>query len=94
MRKLSYFVVLIALGFSTIVFAQQISAQYDIAANAYQAGDFAEAEKLWIELADLGDPNAQYALGIMHLKKEAQRPEDSTAFRYLVEAAKKQIERA
>lgn len=90
MRKLSYFVVLIALGFSTIVFAQQSSAQYDIAANAYQSGDFAEAEKLWVELADLGDPNAQYALGIMHLKKEAQRPEDAMAFRYLVEAAKEQ----
>ncbi|MCP4011397.1 MAG: hypothetical protein GY726_18000 [Proteobacteria bacterium] len=90
MRKLSYFVVLIALGFSTIVFAQKTSAQYDIAANTYQSGDFAEAEKLWIDLAIQGDPNAQYALAIMHLKKEAQRPEDSTAFRYLVEAAKKQ----
>ena len=70
--------------------AQPVSDQYEQAANAYQSGDFLEAEQLWMELANQGDPNSQYALGIMHLKQEAQRSDDATAFRYLVEAAKKQ----
>lgn len=90
MRRLRLFIVLLTLGLSSIAFAQQSSSQYDKAASAYQSGNFAQAEKLWIVLADQGDANAQYALGIMHLKKEAQRSEDTTAFRYLVEAAKKQ----
>ncbi len=70
--------------------AQPDSDQYEQAANAYQSGDFLIAEQLWMELANQGDPNSQYALGIMHLKQEAQRPDDAAAFRYLVEAAKKQ----
>jgi len=90
MRRLRFFIVLLTLGFSSLVFAQQFSKQYDKAASAYQSGNFAEAEKLWVSIADEGDANAQYALGIMHLKKEAYHSEDTTAFRYLVEAAKKQ----
>ena len=90
MRRLRFFIALITLGFSSCIFAQQNSTEYNQAASAYQNGNFAEAEKLWIDLADEGDANAQYALGIMHLKKEAQQPEDAIAFRYLVEAAKKQ----
>jgi len=90
MRKSASLIVLFLLSFSFTVFAQQASNQYDKAASAYQSGNFVEAEKLWAALAEQGDPNAQYALGIMHLKKEAQRSDDATAFRYLVEAAKKQ----
>jgi hypothetical protein len=90
MRRLRFFIALIILGSSSYVFAQQTSTEYSQAASAYQSGNFAEAEKLWIDLADQGDADAQYALGIMHLKKEAQQSEDTIAFRYLVEAAKKQ----
>jgi hypothetical protein len=90
MRRLRFFIALIILGFSSYVFAQITSREYNQAASAYQNGNFAEAEKLWIDLADQGDADAQYALGIMHLKKEAQQSEDAIAFRYLVEAAKKQ----
>jgi hypothetical protein len=90
MRRLSSIILLIILSFSATVYAQQTSAKYDIAASAYQSGNLVEAEQLWIELANQGDPNAQYALGIMHLKKEAQKPEEAAAFSYLLEAAKKQ----
>lgn len=90
MRRLRFSLAFVILGFSITVFAQQTSVQYDKAASAYQSGNFIEAEQIWMEQANQGDPNSQYALGIMHLKKEAQRPEDTTAFRYLVEAAKKQ----
>jgi len=75
---------------SAVVFAQQGQSieQYQAAAAAYQSGNFAAAEKLWSKLADQGNANAQYAMGIMHLKKEAQNARDQTAFRYLIEAAK------
>jgi SH3-like domain-containing protein len=90
MRRFSLFITLVFLGFAYSGFAQKTSEQYYQAASAYQSGDFPTAEKLWLKLADQGDANAQYALSIMHLKKEAQNAEDATAFRYLVAASKKQ----
>lgn len=90
MRRFSFIIVLAILVNWSPARAQQLSIQYNLAASAYQSGNFEEAEQRWIELADTGDANAQYALSIMHLKKEALSPDDTTAFRYLVEAAKKQ----
>ena len=90
MRKLSYCIVLFALGFSAIVSAQQDTSNYGIAASAYELGNYSKAETLWARLANQGNPQAQYALGIMHLKKEAQQSEDTTAFAYLRAAAKQQ----
>lgn len=90
MHKLIFVILSFILAYSTTLYAQQTSTEYDRAVSAYQSGNFIEAEQLWIKLADQGDANAQYALGIMNLKKEAQRSDDATAFRYLVEAAKKQ----
>ncbi len=90
MRCIRPFLLLIGLLISATSFAQEFAALYDDAAAAYQSGDFSKAENIWTELANKGDPNSQYAMGIMHLKKEAKRSQDGTAFRYLVEAAKKQ----
>ncbi len=90
MRRIRSFLLLIGLFFSVVASAQQFAAKYDQAAAAYQSGNFAEAETLWTALAAQGDPNSQYAMGIMHLKKEAKRSQDGAAFRYLVDAAKKQ----
>lgn len=90
MRCIRSFLLLTGLFFSLIVSAQQFAAKYDQAAAAYQSGDFTAAEEIWAKLAAEGDPNSQYAMGIMHLKKEAKRSQDGAAFRYLVDAAKKQ----
>lgn len=90
MHKLSFLVVLLFMGLSAIVYGQQESSKYNLAVSAYETGKFPEAEQLWGELAAEGNANAQYALGIMHLKKEARVSADATAFQYLVEAAKQQ----
>jgi hypothetical protein len=90
MRRLNSIIIVVILSFSAALQAQPDGPVYNKAASAYQSGDLIEAETLWIELADEGNADAQYALGIMHLKKEAQDSQDSKAFRYLVEAAKKQ----
>lgn len=90
MRCIRLFLLFVGLFFFLTAIAQQFAEKYDQAAAAYQSGDFSVAEKTWTELADQGDPNSQYAMGIMHLKKEARRPSDGAAFRNLVNAAKKQ----
>lgn len=90
MRCIRSFLLLVGLFFSVVASAQQFTAKYDQAAAAYQSGDLATAEEIWTDLAVAGDPNSQYAMGIMHLKKEAKRSQDGAAFRYLVDAAKKQ----
>ncbi len=90
MRRFSTFIALATLVISSLAWAQQLSIQYNLAASAYQSGNFQEAEQRWTELAASGDSNAQYALSIMHLKKETQNADDAIAFRYLVEAAKNQ----
>jgi len=90
MRRIRFFLLLTGLLLSINVFAQPIAEQYDAAAAAYQSGNFSQAEDIWTALAEQGDANSQYAMGIMHLKKEARRSQDGVAFRYLVDAAKKQ----
>lgn len=76
--------------FSNGPFAQQLQSDYDAASSAYQIGNYVEAEALWSELAESNDANAQYALGIMHLRREAQKSTDKKAFGYFVDAAKQQ----
>ena len=90
MRGLFNILVILLAFVSLAPSAQQGSSKYSVAVEAYQSGDFPTAEHLWSELALQGDARAQYALGIMHLKEEAQRSSDATAFQYLVEAAKQQ----
>ena len=75
---------------ASLAYAQQPAAKYDEAAEAYLQQDYAKAEKIWTSLAAAGDANSQYAMAIMHLKKEAQQAQDNTAFAYLVDAAKQQ----
>ena len=63
------------------------SARYTDAFNAYQNQKFAEAEAIWMALAADGDVNAQYALGVMHLRNEAGEPSATSAFAWFEKAA-------
>ncbi len=80
MRRFSFIIALAILGSWSSAWAQQLSIQYNLAASAYQSGNFDEAEERWIELAGTGDANAQYALGIMHLKKELRHNERNSTY--------------
>ncbi len=90
MRKLSQLLFSLTIALSCIAHAQQFASQYDEAASAYQQGDYNKAGQIWTDLATQGDANSQYAIAIMHLKKEAQAAQDAKAFAYLVDAAKQQ----
>ena len=90
MHNFRLFISLLLLSLFSNAHAQTLASQYDAAASAYQSGQYAQAEKLWTILAKKGDANSQYAMGIMHLKKEAQNAQDARAFNYLAEASKQQ----
>lgn len=90
MRKISQLFIFLTIAFPALACAQQYAAQYDEAAAAYQQGDYAIAGQIWADLATKGDANSQYAIAIMHLKKETQSAQDTKAFAYLVDAAKQQ----
>jgi SH3-like domain-containing protein len=71
-------------------FLDQVSAQsarYEEAFSAYQSQNFSDAEVAWIELAGNGDVNAQYALGVMHLRQEASDSSPAAAFSWFEKAA-------
>ncbi len=63
------------------------SSEYEQAFNAYQNQQFDSAESLWVSLANAGDVNAQYALGVMHLRKEASDSSPVAAFSWFEKAA-------
>lgn len=63
------------------------STRYEEAFKAYQNQNFSDAEVTWIELADSGDVNAQYALGVMHLRQEASDSSPAAAFSWFEKAA-------
>ncbi len=90
MYKLRRFLFVAIYAASSLAYAQQPAALYDEAAAAYQQQDYKTAEQIWVSLAAEGDANSQYAMAIMHLKKEAQNAQDNAAFAYLVDAAKQQ----
>lgn len=90
MQHISKLFLSLLIVFSPLCIAQQFAAEYDEAAGAYQKADYNTAEKIWTDLAAKGDANSQYAIAIMHLKKEVQSAQDTMAFSYLVDAAKQQ----
>ena len=46
------------------------AADFDKGALAYQRGDYATALKEWRPLAEMGDSDAQYNLGVMYAKAQ------------------------
>ena len=63
------------------------SSRYAEAFTAYQNQKFNDAESIWLELANAGDVNAQYALGVMHLRQEASDASPAAAFSWFEKAA-------
>ena len=77
--------ILICLLFTVQTEAQ--SSKYEQAFSSYQTQKFDEAEAIWTELANAGDVNAQYALGVMHLRQEASDAAPAAAFSWFEKAA-------
>jgi len=61
-------------------FARSVAAgPFEDGVAAYQRGDYATAMRLWRPLADQGNGDAQYNIGIMYDKGFGVRPNDATA---------------
>ncbi len=63
------------------------SDQYKLAFSAYQTQDFISAETIWAGLAEQGNINAQYALGVMQLRGEAVNASPKKALSWFKKAA-------
>ena len=77
----------VLLGFVMMFQAHAQTPEYDEALSAYQNQNFLKAQTIWVELAELGNVNAQYALGVMHLRGEASDPSNTAAFSWFEKAA-------
>ena len=63
------------------------SDQYKEAYAAYQTQNFEKASSIWTRLAEDGDFNAQYALGVMELRGETETADPKQAFEWFQLAA-------
>ncbi len=90
MKQAYYLLWSIFFLWTTPIIAQESEKAYDLAAKSYQIQNYAEAEKIWTDLSLNNNANAQYALAIMHLKKEAQNSSDKAAFDLLKQASAQQ----
>ena len=62
-------------------------AQMDAAAQAYERGDYAEAHRIWLPLAEEGDATAQYNIGVLYEYGLGVERVFSRAVRWYVRAA-------
>ncbi|NKB77570.1 MAG: SH3 domain-containing protein [Gammaproteobacteria bacterium] len=72
-------------GWSSLVFAQ--TDDYTSAYIGYHLNNFEYSEKVWTELAQNGDMNSQYALGVMQLRGESANSSPQKAFKWFDMAA-------
>ena len=61
---------------------------FETGAKAYKTGDYANAFKEWIVLAEQGDVTAQLLIGLMFEKGQGVAKDDEQAFNWLHKAAK------
>jgi TPR repeat protein len=84
----------ILLALLTILFVRPALADLISASNAYQKGDYAKAFKEFRELAELGQPTAQYDLAVMYARGEGTRQSDIYAYAWASLAAQNGLEKA
>ncbi len=63
---------------------------YENAYSAYLKHNYGEAEAIWEHLSEVGDANAQYALGVMNQRGEAKSPSPQAAYNWFIKAAEQQ----
>ena len=78
---------LVTLAF-TMLFNNAMAADFNKGLKAAQSGDFKTALIEWTPLAEQGDVDAQYNLGLMYSKGEGVPQNDKTAVKWHTKAAK------
>ena len=76
-----------AITAALVLVSAPATADLNTAASAYDAGDFDTAQREFRSLAELGDPVAQYNLGILYLRGEGVRKSAATGYAWLKLAA-------
>lgn len=67
---------------------------FEVGADAFQQGNFAEALKMFQQMAEQGDARAQYALGMMHDHGQGVAQDDNLAFEWFFKAAEQGMVKA
>ncbi len=75
------------MALALVVLATPASATYETGLYAYSAGDFETAYREWLPLAESGDAQSQYQLGLMQLNGEGVEADDVTALKWFAMAA-------
>src|SRR5580704_5497117 len=92
MRKLSLFPTL--LTFTALIAAVPALADFQTGLDAYQKGDFVGAAKEWRPLAEQGDPQAQFNLGLLFLDGHGVPQSSMEAANWFRRAAEQDYEQA
>ena len=87
--RLAVITILITLSGALSGPAMAQSDDYTSAYIGYHLNNFEYAEKIWTELANDGDMNSQYALGVMQLRGESKNSSPEKAYQWFLLAAKK-----
>jgi len=85
---------LLPLLFALFIAGPAAAADLMSAEKAYGARDYDAAFKAFHELAELGQPTAQFNLAVMYARGEGTRPSDIYAFAWASLAAKNGVEKA
>lgn len=87
----SFFRSLIILSFLVMTFSPAFADGLQDADKAYERGDYAEAFRLYLPLAQQGDPVAQVSLGFMYTKGLGVTQDDKEAFKWTEKAAQQSM---
>jgi TPR repeat protein len=78
---------LVALALSLSLTAQAVSGPFEDGMSAFSHGDGATALRLWQPLAEQGDANAQFELGVMYESGRGVPPDYPAAMKWYLRAA-------
>ena len=74
-------------SFQSTAWADALEQQFQQGLTAYEQSDYQTAFKLWLPMAEQGDANVQFNLGVMYAKGQGVKQDDFEAVKWFRKAA-------
>ena len=74
-------------SFQSTAWADTLEQQFQQGLTAYEQSDYQTAFKLWLPMAEQGDANVQFNLGVMYAKGQGVKQDDFEAVKWFRKAA-------
>ncbi|HHE9090019.1 TPA: tetratricopeptide repeat protein, partial [Haemophilus influenzae] len=74
-------------SFQSTAWADTPEQQFQQGSTAYEQSDYQTAFKLWLPMAEQGDANVQFNLGVMYAKGQGVKQDDFEAVKWFRKAA-------